>query len=115
MPAFDPMTAHCVVWLAGCREQYDPTAAARATKDDTLPTRFADVTTRRHTPKKEHPIFLTSNATYGSKAATQIDMPDMYAGASGTFTNSFAGGQTRTSGLVTAITTSKVHRLLDDF
>jgi len=80
-----------------------------------LPLRFADVTTRRHNPRKQHPIYATTNNDYGLRKVSQIDMPDSYAGSNGRFTKTFAGGASKISSLNTAITKSKVHKLLDDF
>lgn len=81
---------------------------------DRLPERFADVTTRRHNPRKHHPVYETTANEIGKKPPSQLDMPDVYAGSSGAFSKTFAGPY-KARGLVTSVTRSKVHKLLDDF
>ncbi|KAG2452778.1 hypothetical protein HYH02_003008 [Chlamydomonas schloesseri] len=80
-----------------------------------LPLRFADVTTRKHAPKQQHPVYQTSNGIYGSKAPTQLDMPLSYSSSSQAFTNKFPPTAAKNSCMVTAVTRSKVHKALDDF
>ncbi|GLI59115.1 hypothetical protein VaNZ11_000946 [Volvox africanus] len=80
-----------------------------------LPIRFADATTRRHNAKEQHPVFTTSNNTYGIKTPVQVDMPLTYTAASQHFTKSFPVSAPKSAGLVTAVTKSNVHKTLDDF
>ncbi|KAG2491781.1 hypothetical protein HYH03_009941 [Edaphochlamys debaryana] len=89
--------------------------AARAHGTATLPLRFADVTTRRHNPKGQHAVYQTSNNVYGQKMPTQLDMPMAYASSGMAFTNSFPVNAPKSTGLVTAVTKSKVHKALDDY
>ncbi|GAX81387.1 hypothetical protein CEUSTIGMA_g8818.t1 [Chlamydomonas eustigma] len=81
----------------------------------TLPDRFADATIRRHNPRVQHPVYQTTSNDYGLKKPTQVEMPDTYAGASQHFSNTFYGGPSKVSCMVTAVTTSKVHKALNEF
>ena len=53
--------------------------------------RFRDVSTLRHTPRKQHPVYTTTANDIGLKKPTQLDMPDVYAGSAGGFTKTFTG------------------------
>lgn len=80
-----------------------------------VPTRFADVSTRRHAPRRQNPCYQTTNNDYGRKKPSQMEMPDVYAASSQKFSTSFvAGPGARVSTLVTSVRRSKVHNLLDD-
>lgn len=80
----------------------------------TLPLRFRDVTTRRHAPRPQHPVYTTTNNDYGLKPVRQLDVPGVYAGSTGLFTKTFAG-PVRDGSLITSISRSKVHTSLDEF
>ncbi|PNH09943.1 Methionine--tRNA ligase [Tetrabaena socialis] len=80
-----------------------------------MPLRFVDATTRRHTTKAQHPVYTTSNSIYGGKTPAQSDMPPTYTAASQHFSKTFALTPAKNSSLITAVTTSKVHRALDDY
>lgn len=77
----------------------------------TMPRRFADVTTRKHNPRGQHPCYQTSNNDYGLKKPTQLDMPNTYKSSSQAFTNTFPVGHGKSSALLTSITRSKVHKV----
>ncbi|PNW74461.1 hypothetical protein CHLRE_12g485000v5 [Chlamydomonas reinhardtii] len=80
-----------------------------------LPLRFADVTTRKHNPKQQHPVYQTSNSIYGAKAPSQLDMPLSYSSSSQAFTRAFPVTAAKNSCMVTSVTRSNVHKALDDF
>lgn len=81
----------------------------------TMPLRFADVTTRTHRARGQHPMYMTTNNDYGIKPASQLDMPNVYVSSSQAFTNAFPSRAQKSSALLTAVTHSKVHKLLDDY
>ncbi|KAK9810139.1 hypothetical protein WJX72_005473 [[Myrmecia] bisecta] len=90
-------------------------AAAKQTlsKIRAIPPQFADVKVWKHKPRKQHPVYATSNNTYGYKQPTQQEMPMSWNGIRGEFTKNFVVGNGHT-GFATGITGSKVHRALDD-
>lgn len=77
-------------WLRGERlPEGERQGAARASvygapppASGSMPLRFADVTTRRHRTKGEHPVYLTSSGDYGRQGPSQLDMPNVYASSS---------------------------------
>ncbi|KXZ49803.1 hypothetical protein GPECTOR_19g254 [Gonium pectorale] len=90
-------------------------ASNGATVTGTMPLRFADPTTRRHTAKPQHAVFTTTNNVYGQKPPGSVEMPLTYNPATQHFTKSFPVAAPVSSGLVTAVTKSKVHKSLDDY
>lgn len=84
-------------------------------RDSSLPERFSDASGFRHKPVKQHACYVTSNNVYGVKRASQQEMPLKWHGVRGDFTSGFRGAMHHNAGFVTAKTTSKVHRQLDDF
>jgi hypothetical protein len=64
-------------------------------------------------PKKQHPCYTTSSNDYGAKPPTGFDMPLVWTGIHGKFTNTFNGGCYRSMGLKTSVERSRVHRELD--
>ncbi|WIA30506.1 hypothetical protein OEZ86_000590 [Tetradesmus obliquus] len=63
--------------------------------------------------KKQHPCYTTSSNDYGAKHPTGFDMPLLWTGIHGKFTNTFNGGCYRSMGLKTSVERSRVHRELD--
>ncbi len=59
-------------------------------------------------------MYETSANQIGKRTPSQCDMPDVYRGNTQTFSKSFAGPP-QARGLITSVTRSKVHKLLDDF
>jgi len=110
---FDAVAADRIAARAEARRK-GPDGFVKFGVRDALPERFADVTTRRHNPRKQHPVYETTANEIGRKPPSQLDMPDVYAGSAGGFSKTFAGPY-KARGLVTGITRSKVHKLLDDF
>ena len=84
-------------------------------RDSSLPERFTDASSFRHAPIKQHACYVTSNNIYGFKQSSQQEMPMRWHGVKGDFTSAFSGNMHHNTGFVTAKTTSKVHRHLDDF
>lgn len=65
-------------------------------------------------PKQQHACYNTSNNEYGAKPPTSFDMPLVWTGIQGKFTDTFHGGCCRHMGLKTSVERSKVHRALDN-
>merc|ERR1712185_517865 len=82
---------------------------------DSLPERFANVALRKHDPRIQHPVYQTTNNSYGLKPASQQQTTLKYYGIRGTFTNDFSSMMYKNTGFNTTRTTSKVHRQMDDF
>ena len=82
---------------------------------DSLPERFANVALRKHEPRIQHPVYQTTNNSYGLKPASQQQTTLKYYGIRGTFTNDFSSMMYKNTGFNTTRTTSKVHRQMDDF
>ena len=79
-----------------------------------LPGRFTDSAKFAHNPRKQHPVYQTSNNVYGYKRVTQQEMPLTWAGTNGDFSKSFGDGyKYRFTGFNCSRTTSNVHRSLD--
>jgi hypothetical protein len=57
-----------------------------------LPERFNDPSTWRHNPRKQNPMYTTTNNMYGYKKPSAVHMPDVHAGASQHFSGTFYGG-----------------------
>uniref|UniRef100_A0A061RWB4 Uncharacterized protein n=1 Tax=Tetraselmis sp. GSL018 TaxID=582737 RepID=A0A061RWB4_9CHLO len=80
-----------------------------------LPERFADATRWKYrTAKQEHPVYSTSNNTYGASAPAQQQMVKVYHGIDGSFTNGF-NNNFKKPALNTSKTRSRVHGELDEF
>eukprot|EP00879_Flechtneria_rotunda_P021307 GHRR01022453.1.p2 GENE.GHRR01022453.1~~GHRR01022453.1.p2 ORF type:complete len:109 (-),score=25.29 GHRR01022453.1:684-1010(-) len=63
--------------------------------------------------KKQHPCYSTSSNDYGAKRPTAFDMPLVWTGIEGKFTDTFHGGCYRAMGLKSSVERSRVHRSLD--
>ena len=70
---------------------------------------FGDVFAR-----KQHPLYQTSNNSYGARKPSQSELPQQWNGVRGEFTKKNPGA-IRDNGFVVAITKSKVHSTLDGF
>mmetsp|Transcript_24614 Transcript_24614/g.62309 ORF Transcript_24614/g.62309 Transcript_24614/m.62309 type:complete len:235 (-) Transcript_24614:246-950(-) len=79
-----------------------------------LPERFKDAESFQIKKKEQHPLYETSNNSYGGKAPTGMDLPLRWHGREGDFTKTFLGGQFKDNGLTTAVTHSRVHPELDE-
>lgn len=88
--------------------------ARHANTGRALPERFQKPELMLFKPRKQHPVYTTSNNVYGAKKPQEFDMPGTWSGIQGAFTNTFPGPYKNAS-LVTATTRSKVHKTLDDF
>ena len=60
-------------------------------------------------------IYYPSSYEYGFKGPSAMHLPDRYFPKTNTFSNSFAGRQQRTGGLITKYTRSRVHTQFDEY
>lgn len=79
-----------------------------------LPERFSDASLFRHAPRQQHACYTTTSNAYGVKQPTRQEMPTLWTGIKGDFTTGFRGAMFHNTGFVTGVTTSKVHKSLDD-
>jgi len=67
--------------------------------------------------KAQHPLYQTNSAMHGSKTPSEGDVPGVYYGKAGRFTETFAGPggvvMFKDNGLSVAMTRSNVHAALD--
>ena len=70
---------------------------------------------QKHQPKRQHPVYLTSNNAYGSKAPSLHELPLSWHGIRGDFTRTQATGKIVTTGLKTAISNHAVSDALHEF
>lgn len=84
-------------------------------RNDMIPCccRFVHPEAWQQRPTKQHPCYATSSHDYGAKQPTGFDMPPVWAGIHGKFTDTFHGGCYRSMGLKTSVERSRVHRGLD--
>jgi hypothetical protein len=80
-----------------------------------IPQRFLEPGAWTYEPRKQNPCYKTCNNVYGLKKPSQVEMPETYASTSQKFSSTFYGGVGKVSSMNTAVTRSKVHKLLDDF
>eukprot|EP00879_Flechtneria_rotunda_P028709 GHRR01030923.1.p1 GENE.GHRR01030923.1~~GHRR01030923.1.p1 ORF type:complete len:297 (+),score=124.10 GHRR01030923.1:951-1841(+) len=96
------------------QEQMTNEAQQATTKDYTiLPARFESPDRWDLKAKKQHPCYSTSSNDYGAKRPTAFDMPLVWTGIEGKFTDTFHGGCYRAMGLKSSVERSRVHRSLD--
>jgi hypothetical protein len=78
----------------------------------TLPERFTGQLQWAWNKQKQHPVYTTSSSVYGAKPPAVQEMPTVWNGVKGQFTQQFAEPY-RNMGLKTSMTPSKVHNMLD--
>eukprot|EP00884_Botryococcus_braunii_P007590 jgi/Botrbrau1/16832/Bobra.150_2s0056.1 len=66
----------------------------------------------QHVEKKQHPLFMSSNSTYGSRSPQASDAPPSWNGIRGAFTKTHIPSG-KPSSFRTTISTSRVHDFLD--
>ncbi|KAK9832893.1 hypothetical protein WJX74_000961 [Apatococcus lobatus] len=69
---------------------------------------------QHHQPRKQHPVYSTSNNAYGSKAPSPHELPLSWHGIRGEFTRKQATGKVVTTGLKTAISNHAVADVLHE-
>ncbi len=88
---------------------------APARPPPTAPRRFKDAASFAHRPRKEHACYTTSSADYGARRPTSLEMPPVWAGVRGKFTEALGSGPPLLSTTFKTHTVrSRVHRALDE-
>lgn len=65
--------------------------------------------------RQEHPLFPTTTGQLGRLDPTLADMPPLWTGKQGVFTQTFAGGMQRDTSLNCSVWKSRVHNTLDQY
>ncbi len=93
----------------------DLSAASRAPGKIVREPPAVQLAAQKHQPKRQHPVYLTSNNAYGSKAPSLHELPLSWHGIRGDFTRKQATGKVVTTGLKTAISNHVVADVLHEF